>query len=353
MRIRLVGKFFDNHSLSIVNRNLVIQFIEAGHEVSLVALDQPDFKYKVEQDLIQALSVRIEKEVIEVDAEIRHSYPPIWRRSNCNNVWFIQPWEYNRAPLEWMINFEKFSGVIVPSEWTKQVYINCGMSENKVKVIPNGYNPLIHYSSERTTKDLRFLYVGSSQKRKGLDVLLSSYIETFKELPNVSLVIRDNTTIYGGDILDQIIKINFHQGTNIKYLNEEYSELEMADLYRSCDYLVHPFRGEGFGMHILEAAICGCTPIVTNGGPPNEFIKGLFINSSVRVTDLVNEMQAIKPGDSLAMMGMHGTVLEPDKNHLSQTFQTIYREKPVLPNCVQTSFNWKEIATKYIEVISE
>ena len=353
MKIRIIGKFFDNHSLAIVNRNLAMGFKKLNHEVHLLALDRPDIKYKLKQDVINNLMESIETELVSgIDAEIRHTYPPIWTKSNCDNIFYIQPWEYNRAPLEWMLRFERASGVIVPSEWTKNVYIQSGL-EN-VHVIPNGYSPDLHTLSNSTSRELKFLYVGSSQKRKGLDLVLSAYIETFKQLPNVSLTIRDNTTIYGGDILADIIKINYHQGTNIKYLNEEYSEEDMANLYKSHDYLLHPFRGEGFGMHILEAAKCGCIPIVTKGGPPDEFIHGIFINSQVRVADLVNEMHAIKPGDSLSLMGMHGTVLEPDKNHLAFILQQLYKHRPPKEpeKIIKQAFSWDEIAQQYIDVIS-
>lgn len=352
MKIRIVGKFFDNHSLAIVNRNLALGFAELGHEVSLIALDQPDIKYKVEQDIINFLAERIETKLLNVDVELRHTYPPMWKKYNCNKIFYIQPWEYNRAPLEWMLRFEQATGVIVPSAWTRQVYIDCGIPEKQVHIVPNGYNPSLHTISGGTSKELRFLYVGSSQKRKGLDIVLSAYIETFKQLPNVSLVIRDNTNIYGGNILSDIIKINYNHGTDIHYLNEEYSEKDMADLYKSCDYLVHPFRGEGFGMHILEAAKCGCTPIVTKGGPPDEFIKGIFINSQIKVVDLVNDMHAIKPGDSLALMGMHGTILEPDKNHLVHIFKQLYTvPKTAKIDLTKEAFTWKEVAQQYVDII--
>ena len=48
----------------------------------------------------------------------------------------------------------------------------------------------------------------------------------------------------------------------VLYLTDDLSEQEMARLYRSCHCLVHPYRGEGFGLPVAEAAACGLPVIV-------------------------------------------------------------------------------------------
>ena len=42
----------------------------------------------------------------------------------------------------------------------------------------------------------------------------------------------------------------------------------MAALYAACDCLVHPYRGEGFGLPIAEAMACGLPVIVTGSARP-------------------------------------------------------------------------------------
>ena len=54
-------------------------------------------------------------------------------------------------------------------------------------------------------------------------------------------------------------------------LDDDLSGEEMAALYRACDVLVHPYRGEGFAMPVLEAMACGLPVLVTGGGPTDEF----------------------------------------------------------------------------------
>ncbi len=57
----------------------------------------------------------------------------------------------------------------------------------------------------------------------------------------------------------------------VRLIEDELSDDELAALYRACDVLVHPYRGEGFAMPVLEAMACGLPVIVTGGGPTDEF----------------------------------------------------------------------------------
>ena len=57
------------------------------------------------------------------------------------------------------------------------------------------------------------------------------------------------------------------RGYPVEYIDRSLTEAEMAGLYAACDCLVHPFRGEGFGLPVVEAMACGLPAIVTGAGP--------------------------------------------------------------------------------------
>ena len=57
----------------------------------------------------------------------------------------------------------------------------------------------------------------------------------------------------------------------LEYIEKILSEDEVVGLYTACNVLVHPYRGEGFGLPILEAMACGIPAIVTNGGACLDF----------------------------------------------------------------------------------
>ena len=48
----------------------------------------------------------------------------------------------------------------------------------------------------------------------------------------------------------------------IVYIDSSLTSDEMTALYRSCHCLVHPYRGEGFGLPIAEAMASGLAVIV-------------------------------------------------------------------------------------------
>lgn len=60
------------------------------------------------------------------------------------------------------------------------------------------------------------------------------------------------------------------------------TEGQLASLYTSCHCLVAPYRGEGFGLPILEAMACGLAPIVPRGGASDDFVDettGYLLNA--------------------------------------------------------------------------
>ena len=121
--------------------------------------------------------------------------------------------------------------------------------------------------------------------------------------------------------------------------------------------------GEGFGMHVQEAMASGCVPMVTAGGATDDFINdqnALRINSAVIIQDLTSpEIFAIKPGDSLTMMGGHGTVLEPNVEDLTSKIQQLIqhakREEVLekLRNAPKTLHPWDNVADGYYELLSK
>ena len=76
MIIEIIGKFFDNHSLSIINRNLAIG-LAAKNDVYITPLDGFTPDAKLDKEIVKKLKTIMSKKwgKKEADLQIRHSYP--------------------------------------------------------------------------------------------------------------------------------------------------------------------------------------------------------------------------------------------------------------------------------------
>ncbi len=149
-----------------------------------------------------------------------------------------------------------------------------------MKVVPLGvdvrrYRPEASPFRLRTLKRFKFLFVGGTIARKGIDVLLNAYTRIFTAGDDVCLVIKDfgAGSFYKGQTAEgRIGQCQAPSGApEIEYIQRSLTEEELAGLYTACDCLVHPYRGEGFGLPIAEAMASGLAVVVTNHGAALDF----------------------------------------------------------------------------------
>ncbi|RMF59067.1 MAG: glycosyltransferase, partial [Calditrichaeota bacterium] len=275
------GSQFVYHSLALVNRELCSRLLEKGHEVSIVPYEPDQFSPGTDQRL-QQLASRIGARLSRpADVHVRHQWPPKLTPPEQGHWVVMQPWEFGSLPEEWV---PVFSGQVdecwVPSTYVKEVYVASGVPAARVHVIPNGvdparFHPDVKPFSLRTKKRFKFLYVGGTIHRKGIDLLLRAFTEVFSASDEVCLVIKDlgGDSFYQGQTFRAKIQeqVKKKDAPEIEYIDAVLAEEEMAGLYTACDVLVHPYRGEGFGLPILEAMACGRAVIVTHGGAALDF----------------------------------------------------------------------------------
>jgi glycosyltransferase involved in cell wall biosynthesis len=375
MQIEFIGKFYDNHSLSIVNRNIVLQLHKKGQNIKIVALDSYDPSYLLSKDDVKILKQLESVEGENPDIQVRHSYPPIWNWpvSDSTKIIYIQPWEYPKAPFEWQYKFETFAdALIVPSNFVSGVFSKGGLNPKEGFIVPNGYNDTLFNLQPGDSvahlgidaNKFNFVYVGNSQWRKGLDILLNVWSKCFKKYDNAKLIIKDNPRVYGqSNVLQEVIKMQYKTGcAEVIYLDQDLSEKEMSDVFKASSVIVHPYRAEGFGMHIQEAVACGCLPMVSANGPTDDFIPD-DIGIKLQVTPKPVNIQdpaifAMKPGDSATLMSSHTFVNEPNPDYLDKALKYVYgnHEREKMLNKVKevnTLTSWSAVVDNYIEVFNE
>ena len=92
-----------------------------------------------------------------------------------------------------------------PSRFVRELYIESGMEPSRVHIVPNGvdvsqFRPGLKPFPIRSSKSFRFLFVGGTIHRKGIDVLLNGYLQAFRPSDDVALIVKDFGTagIYRG-----------------------------------------------------------------------------------------------------------------------------------------------------------
>jgi glycosyltransferase involved in cell wall biosynthesis len=280
VRVRWVGHQLAHHSLSLVNRELCARLVDSpGLSFELLTPETPEID--VEDPDLRGLISRIGP-VLDgpPDVEVRHFWPPDWTPPP-NGAWvLIQPWEYGGLPDDWVEALECVDEVWCPSEYVRQCYISSGVPPERVCLVPNGVathrfrpdGPRYPLRSAGTTK---FLFVGGTIHRKGIDVLLQSYVDAFTAADDVSLVIKSTgaTSYYNATNQNDLIRaVAARPGApEIELVEAELDPDEIAALYRSCDVLVHPYRGEGFALPVAEAMATSLPVVVTGFGACLDF----------------------------------------------------------------------------------
>ena len=315
-----LGSFLDHGSLAHVNRELTRALRQRAElEVRCVPTDTAPAAAFAELARQWARGP-----ASDADVTVRHGWPPNWARPARGRLVVIQPWEFGALPVDWVRAAADVDEFWVPSRYVRDVYVESGVPGGKVRVVPNGvdparFHPGVPPRSLPTRKSFRFLFVGGTIFRKGPDLLLEAYLRAFRATDNVCLVIKDfgGRGPYVGQTLgDQIRSLQQRPDVpEILYLDEEWPPEDLPGLYTACHCLVLPYRGEGFGLPVLESMACGLPVIVTAGGATDDFVR------DTHGWRLPARRRSLGTRVGNLPLVAEGWVLEPDRDALVRALQ--------------------------------
>ncbi|MBL8859381.1 MAG: glycosyltransferase family 4 protein [Planctomycetes bacterium] len=194
--------------------------------------------------------------------------------------------ETDRAPTSWIAPLSRLDEIWVPSHWQLEGFARSGIERSKLRVIPGtvdagrferGADPLAIDGA----RGFNFLSIFDWSRRKGWDVLVRAFVESFAPEADVALVLKVHSSL--GLKPEQIaaemrafIERDLGRTTDsiptILLLTARIASTDLPRLYAAADAYVMPSRGEGWGRPLLEAMASGLPVIGTRFGGNLEFM---------------------------------------------------------------------------------
>ena len=141
-----------------------------------------------------------------------------------------------------------------PSNVVKSSLIYCGVSEDRIKIIPYGVNVDKFSFSMKTVSEgpLKLLFVGQVNFRKGIHHLINVLRRFNKDVIDLTIIGSYDKTGYIYNEAVDMINVHFEGFVTPELLSERY---------RDADVFILPSLGEGMALVGLEALSTG-TPLI-------------------------------------------------------------------------------------------
>jgi len=234
-------------------------------------------------------------------------------------------WESTRFPEHFFNKLKEFDEIWVPSKWQKECMIDQGMSEDLIKVVPEGVDTKVFFPNpqvkHQVTSDGRFKFflAGRWDYRKSTKEIIETFLKTFDKSEPVDLIVSiDNPFSNDGFNSTEERLSNYGlDDERIKVIHFP-SRTEYIDILKSCNVFLSCARSEGWNLPLIEAMSCGTPSIYSNCSGQLEFAEGKGIPVNVIGT---------RPATDSSYNHFNQTVgeyYEPDFNELSSKMRFSY-----------------------------
>ncbi len=204
--------------------------------------------------------------------------------------------------------------------------VSKGFPANRVFVLPvpidvNAFGPHVEPAAVPTTRSIRLLFVGPTDRSGGFDILLTAYAAGFTERDDVALLISPSDGATSDAATTRLATLQDTPGApDVILLEPSPRPADRARLYAACDLLVLPYRDERVSGSAAEAMAAGRAVLVpSDPSHPSEFERlGAFTIPADR--------RGSPQVDPLAP----AWVLEPEAGALARKLRALCSDRPAL-----------------------
>lgn len=291
-------------------REIIANFIEQrGNEWDIKLLSLPwghtPFTYPLPQDWKQRIiPMPIQ---YQPDIWVQITVPNEFQAVGKYNIGVTAATEGDICPAEWIDKINTMQMIIVPTEFTKQIFENTSKKHGKaittnIQVLPEYFDETVYTSTATGQLDIldqiaettAFLSVGHwlqgqlGEDRKNISGLIHCFFDTYKNQKDApALVLKTSGATYSVldrfEIESKISQIRDMFGNaklpNVYLLHGDLTDEEMNLLYTHTKVkaMVSFTKAEGFGRPLLEFSTSGKPIIAPHYSGQADFLKKDFI----------------------------------------------------------------------------
>jgi len=283
------GSFYENSGFGSVAREYVYWMQESGrfdvkiNPVSYSLIDGKKYLEESEINYFQNLEFT-KKECNKYYDRIfvNHITPDIaYIIDKFKNNVLYTTWETDRIQDKAVERCNNFDLILTPSEFSKFAFLNAGVNK-PIEVIHHicilkklNENKQLE---ELTKNKFTFLSIFEWSLRKGYDILIESFIETFKNDPDVLLIIKTNSFTNISQLKGEVVSYIKSVKKDLKYpsiypICDFWKTNNFNSLYRYANCYVSVARGEAFSLTLANSLINGLLCIAPSKGGHTEFLN--------------------------------------------------------------------------------
>lgn len=266
----LYAGFMNSSGYSQAAQNYIQALHQTGKcDIKLKIFGDKPSKPAISDDKYEFFMKMTRKEDDSDRITIYHCIPNIQKRvvKTSRTIGFAT-FETFQPPENWVEILNKNDAIITPSQFNYKIFSHMPITK-PIYYIPhcidiNIYNKEVKPIIKRDK--YTFLFIGIWRERKGYKQLLEAWLREFREYDNVQLVIKTDRPKKAEEYFCNLLKqMGINKGfAPIIFENKVFSEQELPQFIKSCDCLVAPTMGEGFGYPGLQCMALGVPVITTN-----------------------------------------------------------------------------------------
>jgi len=182
--------------------------------------------------------------------------------------------ELNNFSTHEKVSLHHCDEIIVCSKWAKEIIIQeTKFNDEQVHVVPLGVDSDIFKPVPINIRSTTvFFNCGKWEKRKGHDILLQAFNDTFTEHDDVELWIMAENPFLGkrNDDWNNLYK-NSPLGHKIRIIPRQKTHQDVYNIMKLADCGVFPSKAEGWNLEVLEMMTIGKPVITTAYSAHTEF----------------------------------------------------------------------------------